>query len=216
MQRHPTLAVKLRAAHFRATKTAGYLDTNTLGAGALGTLQALAHRPAERHTGTELFGDALGDKLGLGLRVLHLQDVELDLLGRQLLEVGANALGLCAATPDHDAWASGVDVHPNPVTGALDLDARHAGAVERRAQQGADLGILCHEVAVTLAWFRAVREPARHMVGGDPEAKTVRIDFLTHYFFPAFLAACATSASLGVASTTVMWLVRFRIWNARP
>ena len=45
---------------------------------------------------------------------------------------------------------------------------------------------------------------------GDTEAEAVGIDFLAHYL-PAFF--CSSS---GVATTTVMWLVRLLILNARP
>src|SRR5690606_27499171 len=80
VQRHATLAVELRPAHLRAAETAGDLDPHALGAGALGALEALAHRAAERHASGELLRDALGDELRLRLGVLHLEDVELDLL----------------------------------------------------------------------------------------------------------------------------------------
>ena len=134
----------------------------------------------------------------------------------ELLEVGADALGLGATAADHDARTGGVDVDANAVTRALDLDARNAGAVEARLEQLADLDVLGDVVAVTLAGLGAVGEPTRHVVGGDSQTEAVGVYLLSHYFFPAFLAALTTSASAGVASTTVMWLVRFRIWKARP
>src|SRR5690606_10139864 len=182
----------------------------------LRTLQSLAHRASERHARTELLGDALRDKLSLSLRVLHLEDVELNLLAGELLEVGADALRLGAAATDDDAGARGVNVNANPVAGALNLDAGHAGTVERVGEHAADAHILSNVVAVALAGLGAVGEPPRHVVGGDTQTEPVRIYFLSHNYFPAFLAARATSASVGVASTTVMWLVRLRIFEARP
>ncbi len=215
MQGHAALAVELRAAHLGAAEAARHLDADALGAGALRALQALAHRAAERHTTRELLGDALGDQLRLGLGVLHLEDVQLDLLTRELLEVGADALGLDAAAADDDAGTRRVDVHADTVTGALDLDARHTGAVEARLEHGADAHVLGDVVAVTLPLLRAVREPTRHVVGRDPETEPVRVDLLSHYLL-AFFVVVATSASSGVARTTVMWLVRLLIRNARP
>jgi hypothetical protein len=73
-----------------------------------------------------------------------------------------------------------VDVHADAVTGALDLDARNAGAVEGRLQHVADLDVLGDEVGVTLTLLRAVREPTRHVVGRDTETETVRVYFLAH------------------------------------
>jgi hypothetical protein len=156
-------------------------------------------------------------ELSVGLGVLDLEDVQLDLLAGELLEVGADALGLGAAATDHDARAGGVDVDANAVTRALDLDVAHSGAVEVRLQELADLDVLGHVVGVALSGLRRVGEPTRHVVGGDAEAEAVRVYLLAHYLL-AFLvlAAGAASAASGVESTTVMWLVRFLIWNARP
>lgn len=174
-----------------------------------------AHRTTEGDTSSELLGDSLCDELSLGLGVLDLEDVELDLLARELLEVAADALGLGATTTDHDARTGGVDVDADAVTGALDLDLGHAGAVERGLEQGADLHVFGDVVAVTLARLGAVGEPPRHVVGGDAQTEAVRVYFLAHYLL-AFFVASAASTSSGVARTIVMWLVRFRIWKARP
>src|SRR5690606_28287274 len=122
------------------------------------------------------------------------------------------------------ARARRVDVHADAVTGALDLDLRHTGAVEARLEHVADLDVLRHVVGVTLTRLRRVGEPARHVVGGDAEAEAVRVDLLAHYsaaffvvaalraagFFSAGSAAAAAgTSSSGVATSIVMWLVRF-------
>ena len=94
-------------------------------------------------------------------------------LPRELLEVGADALGLGSTTADDDAGTRRVDVDADAVTGALDLDLGDAGAVEARLQQVADLDVLGDVVGVALTGLRRVGEPARHVVGGDPESEAV-------------------------------------------
>src|SRR5690606_2660131 len=110
---------------------AGDLDTDALGTSALRALETLAHRTAEGDTSSKLLGDPLCNELGVSLWVLHLEDVQLNLLAGELLEIGANALGLCSTTADHNARPRGVNVDTHAVTGALDLHSRHACAVER-------------------------------------------------------------------------------------
>src|SRR5690606_35231058 len=89
--------------------------------------------------------------------------------------------------------------------------------VELRLEQLADLDVLGHEVGVALAGLRRVGIPTRHVVGGDAEAEAVGVDLLTHLYFPAFLLVePVETSSSGVASTTVMWLVRLRMREARP
>src|SRR5690606_17714055 len=138
------------------------------------------------HAGAQLLGDALRDELGVCLGVAHLEDVELNLLAGELLEVGADALGLGAAAADHDARAGGVDVDADAVTRALDLAVADARAVELLLQELADLDVLGHVVGVALARLRRVGEPSRHVVRGDAEAEAVRVDLLSHYLL-AFL-----------------------------
>jgi hypothetical protein len=73
VQRHLTLAIELRAAHFCTTQTSRALNSNAAGAGAHGTLLCFAHSAAELHAGRELLGYALSDQLGIGFRVLDFE-----------------------------------------------------------------------------------------------------------------------------------------------
>jgi hypothetical protein len=109
------------------------------------------------------------------LGVLHLEDVELDLLAGQLLQVTPDAVGLGAAATDDDARTGRVDVHPDPVTGALDLDLGDAGALHALAHHLANRDVFLDVVRV-----RLVRIPTGRPVGGDPEPEPVRVDLLTH------------------------------------
>src|SRR6202042_2730425 len=92
VQRHPALAVELRAGHLRAAQAARALHPDALGAALHRALNRLAHGPPEGDPAGQLLGDALGDELGVDLRVLPLEDVQLDLLGGQLLQVAADAV----------------------------------------------------------------------------------------------------------------------------
>src|SRR5262249_37015894 len=173
VQRDATLAVELGARHLGAVEAARALDPDALGTRAHRGLHRLAHRAAELHAAAELLGDTLGDQLRVDLGVLHLEDVQLDLLAGELLEVAADAVGLGAAAADHDARAGGVDVHPDAVTGALDLDLRDAGPLHALGQEAADRDVLADVRLVEL-----VGVPPRLVVGGDAEAEAVRVDLL--------------------------------------
>src|SRR5690606_6290920 len=180
VQRHTALAVELRPAHLRAAEAAGDLHLDALGAGALRGLDALAHGATERHAGGELLGDALRDQLGVGLGVLDLEDVQLDLLAGELLELAAQAVRLGATATDDDAGTRGVQVDADPVTGALDLDLRDAGALDARGHELADRDVFLHVVAVALPDLGAVREPPGAVVRRDAQAVAVGIDLLAH------------------------------------
>ena len=191
-----------------------------------GRLDGLAHRPAERHAVAQLLGHALSHQLGLRLGVLDLKDIQLHLLAGELLQVGPDAVGLGAATADHDARTRGVDVYAHPVAGALDLHVGDAGALKPGGQQTTDRHVLLDVVGVLL-----VGVPPGLPVGGDTEPEAVGIDFLAHYCEPPFFAVVARPAAAllpwarrervdcparsprgGRLSTiTVMWLVRLRI-----
>ena len=180
VQRHAALAVELGAGHFRATQTAGHLDTNALGASALRGLDALTHRTTEGHAGSELLGDALRNELRFEIGVLHLEDVELNLLARQLLELHAQAVRLGTTATDDDARASGVQVDANAVTRALDCHLGDTGALEVVGQELADRDVFGHVVRVALSLGGGVGEPARPVVSGDSQTEPAGVDLLTH------------------------------------
>ena len=180
MQRHAAFAVELGAGHFGATQAAGHLDTNALGAGALRGLDALTHRTTEGHAGSELLGDALRNELRFEIGVLHLKDVELNLLARQLLELDAQAVRLGATATDDDARASGVQIDANAVTRALDAHLGDAGALEVVGQELADRDVFRHVVRVALSLGGGVGEPARPVVSGDSQTEPAGVDLLTH------------------------------------
>src|SRR5690606_17948312 len=95
VQRDAAFAGELRAGHLGAAEAARALHPDALDVGLThGRLDGLAHRATERDTVRELLGDALRHQLGLGLGVLDLEDVQLNLLAGQLLELGADAIGL--------------------------------------------------------------------------------------------------------------------------
>src|SRR5450755_2072772 len=175
VQWHPPLAVELRARHLRAAEAARALHPDTLGAALHRALHRLAHGPPEGHPAGQLLGDTLRDELGVDLRVLDLEDVQLDLLAGQLLQVGADAVRLGATAADDDARAGGVNVHPDPVPGPLDLDLGDAGPLHAALQQAADRHIFLDVFLVQLVGI-----PGAGEVGGDAKPEPVRVHFLSH------------------------------------
>src|SRR6266513_1021900 len=172
VQRHPALAVELGPRHLRTAETTRALDPDPLGAALHRALDRLAHGPPEGNPAGQLLGHPLGDQLGVGLGVLHLEDVQLDLLAGQLLQVAADAVGLSAAPPDHDAGPGRVDVHPYTVPGPLDLDLGDAGPLHAALQHAADGHVLGHVLLVQL-----VGVPAALEVGGDAQPEPMRVHF---------------------------------------
>src|SRR6478735_1751442 len=215
VQGHAALAVELRARHLGAVEATRALDPDALGTGAHRGLHRLAHRATELHTTRELLGDTLGDQLRVDLGVLDLEDVELHLLAGELLELAADAVRLGAAAADDDAGTRGVDVHPDAVTRALDLDLGDAGPLHALGEQLADGDVLTDVRLVEL-----VGVPTALVVGGDAQAEPVRVDLLAHQApFPFFEARAflpgAVSTSAG-CTARVMWLVRLLMRVARP
>src|SRR4029079_5367853 len=129
VQRDPTLAVPLLAAHLGAAEPATALHADAERAGLHRGLHRTLHRAAEADPAGELVGDALGDQGRVELRLLDLLDVELDLrVAGDLEQPGPQAVGLRTPAADDDARTRGVEVDPQAVTRALDLDPAHHGA----------------------------------------------------------------------------------------
>src|SRR6266851_1719565 len=154
VQRHPALTVELRPRHLRAAETARALDPDPLGAALHRALDRLAHGPPEGNPAGQLFGNALGG---------------------QLLEVAADAVSLGASAADDDARPGGVDVHPHPVPGPLDLDLGDASPLHAALQHPPDRHVLGHVFLVQL-----VGVPAALEVRGDAQPEPVRVHLLSH------------------------------------
>ena len=211
MERNAAFAVELGARHFCAAETTGDLNTNALGAGALCSLKSLAHRAAERHTSGKLFSDSLSDELCVGFGVECFNDVDDDDLAGEDACVIAELVETRSLAADGHAGASNVDVDRHAIAGTANDHVRNSRTVKLLLKETAKKNVFRDIVRVALASLGAVGEPLRTVVGRDSEAESVGVYFLTHYFLPAFEVGAS-----GVLSTTVMWLVRLRIWNARP
>jgi hypothetical protein len=175
VQRHPALAVELRPGHFRAAQPARALHPDATGAALHGGLHGLAHGPPERHPAGQLLGHALGNQLRVHLGVLDLEDVQLNLLAGELLQVAPDPVGLGPAPPDDDAGTGGVDVHPDPVPGPLDLHLGDARPLHAALQHPADGHILGDVLLVQLVGIPPALE-----VGGDAKPEPVRVHLLAH------------------------------------
>ncbi len=68
-------------------------------------VHGLAHGPAVGDALLQLDGDALADEQGVELGLVHLPDVDVDVLVGDPLEVDLQALDLLAAAADDDARA---------------------------------------------------------------------------------------------------------------
>src|SRR5690606_35987971 len=181
VQGDASLAVELRARHLRAAEAAGALHPDALGTGALRGLHALAHGATERDAAGELLGDALCDQLSVQLGVLHLEDVQLNLLAGELLQLAAQPVRLRTAATDDDARTRGVQIHAHAVPCALDVDLGDPGPLETGGHQPPDRHVLADVVAVPLSLLGAVGEPTGAVIGGDTEPESGRVDLLTHY-----------------------------------
>ena len=98
----------------------------------------------------QLVGNSSSEELGIGLGVLHLNDVEFDGAAGDLVEPGPQAIGLDAAPADHDTGAGGMYIDLNLLTDPFDLDPGEGAAQQLAVQVVADLGIFVHEIGIPL------------------------------------------------------------------
>ena len=177
------------------------MHAHAIGACLHHVLDGTLHRTAKAHASTELFGDVLCNELRVEFGLFDLDHVELNALAGQLVDMGAEPVGFRTASPDDDSRARCVNIDTKSIASPFDLDPADQGMGETARDEFADLPILDQVVRVLL-----VGEPPRLPIGCHPEPKAVWIDLVAHQ-----------SSSSGISETsTVMWLVRFRIGVARP
>src|SRR6266542_4274554 len=170
-------------------------------------LEAVVAEGQGRPALLELQGHVLGHQLRVQLRVHHLLDVEVDLLGGAALDLVLELLHLGALAADDDARPGRVDRDPGAVGRTLDVDPRDPRVVERGLDEPADLDVLVEQVGIPLGGEPPGAPRAR---GAQPEPD--RMCLLSH----GYLCADRSPGVVSSLSTMVRWLVRCLMKKARP
>src|SRR6266851_391095 len=178
-------------------------DPDAVGAEAQRGGDRLLHGAPESHPLLELQGHVLGHELRVQLRMHHLFDVEVDLLGRPHLDLVLQLLHLGPLAADDDAGPGREDGDAGAVGRALDVDPRDLRVVERRLDVAADLVVLVQQVRVALGG-----EPARAPRPRGPQPEPDRMRLLTHDYLLPPRAVAARPATVSSLSSMVRWLVR--------
>src|SRR5207245_1437975 len=150
--------------------------------------------PAEAGPLFELLGDRLGHELRIQIGVLHFNHGDwADLALDEVFNLLAELVDFSALGPDDQTRPRGPQGDAHFLTGALDEDIANGRewrlAVELPIDELAKPKVLAKKFAVGLLGGI----PARLPVFGDPDAKTQRINFLTHALPVSFPHAFAFS-----------------------
>src|ERR1019366_476938 len=210
VQWHPSVRVAFRAGHLGTAEAPGDLDLHALGARAHGAGQGALHRAAEGHPVLQLLGDRLGHELGVELRALDLEDVDLDLLFGHAVQVAAQRVHFGARLADHDARARRVDVDLELLGVLADRDVRQPRVgelVDDVLAHAHVLGEVLGEVALV--------EPVGLPVVDVSHAHGLWMNLLSHFSVSQPCRLVVPGSGRGV-NVMVRWLVRLRIGVARP
>src|SRR5690606_199845 len=124
-QRHPALAIPLRARDFGTAETARAVDADAARAEAHGRLHRPLHRPAERHAALKLLRDVLGDERRVDLGLADFDDVQMHFRGSDLADVLAKLLDVRTLLTDDHARPRRMDRHAALLVRTLDHDLGH-------------------------------------------------------------------------------------------
>src|SRR5258705_5836500 len=122
VERHASVAVALGAGHFGAAQPPRADDAYPAGAGPHGRCDRLLHRAADRDALLQLARNVLADQRRVHIGLLHLVDVEEDLLLRDVLELVPELVDLLTAPADHQSRPRGRDVDGDLRASPLDHD----------------------------------------------------------------------------------------------
>src|SRR5580698_25915 len=178
VQRQTALQVPLRPRDFIAVQPAAYPDLDSFAAETKRRVHGFTHGPAETNPLLKLQRNRLGDQLRVQLRLMHFLDVDKNIFTRgPLLQVGLELVDFCALAPDDDARPRRLDNDPQLVARPLDFNRADTRRLEFVLQFGFQLDVL-----VQLFVVIPLGKPTRLPRLGVAEAKTIRMDFLSHCF----------------------------------
>ena len=99
----------------------------------------------------DLAGDVLTDDVCIKLRLLHLEDVDLDVLLEEVLELLFQFVDISATFTNDDTRTGSANSDGNQLQSTLDDDARNAGFLQTLVKVLTDLFILNEVVTEVLA-----------------------------------------------------------------
>ena len=174
VQRSTAFLEHLAASHFGATDAAADLDLDAFGTNPHSGSDGHLDSPAVGNTTLDLTGDAVSDDVGVNLRPLDLEDVDLDILLCDLLELFLELVNLLSTLTDDETGPCGVDSHGDELKSPLNDDLGDAGLRETVGQVLADLIILGDLLGVVAA------TPVGVPSTGDTDSVGNRVSFLSH------------------------------------
>ena len=157
MQRHAALAIPFGLGDVGTTEAATDVDADALGAHAHRRLHGALHGAAEGNAALELLGNALRDKIGIGFRLAHFNDVDVHFRRGELLHLVADLVDVSALLADHDARTGSVDRHAALPVRTLDDDLGNRRLLQFLLKHLADLQIFLQKRTIV----GARSEPAR-------------------------------------------------------
>src|SRR6056297_652853 len=176
MQRHATLAVPLRSGDVGAVEPAADLDLDALRSEADRVTDGALHGAAEHDPALELLRNAVGDQLGVELRLADFADADGRRNAQQIGQLAPQPFDILALLADHDARPSRVDRDLRLLGRALDMDA-----TDRGLRQLLGDVLACRQIAVEVVGeLLALRVPARTPILGDAEPDSGWMYLLTH------------------------------------
>jgi hypothetical protein len=177
MKRRPPLLDLLRTGDLSATKPAGNLDLDPLGAHPQRRSNRHLDRPLVIDAVFDLARDRISYDIRIQLRPADLQDIDLNvILSRQFLQLLLDPVHLTTAFTDDDPGLGSVDRHNQLVQRTLDDDLGNPTLIDTGKQVGPDLVVL--DQLGSIVFLAAI--PVGFPTANDPQPGPNRIRFLTH------------------------------------
>ena len=123
MQRGTTFLEHLLASHFSAVETTSDLDLYAFSASAHCVLDSHLDSAAVSNLALYLTSDVVTNDVGVKLRLLYLEDLDLNILLVELLELFLELVNILTTHPNDDTRTSCADCDSDEFQCALDNDA---------------------------------------------------------------------------------------------
>ena len=133
--------------------------------------------PPVGYTAFDLAGDAVCHDVGVYLRTLNFEDVDLYVLAGYLLELFLKLLDLSSLLADDEARSCCINCHGDELESPLDHNPAEAGLCKTVAEILADLIILRDLLCIVTT------TPVRVPTTGDTDSVADRICFLSHIIY---------------------------------
>lgn len=173
-----TLAMRLKATRFHATRTTKRLSTSALNANTRNILLNLTRNAARNSTINRLLDSTLDSRLNIRHNILSFRSIRLSLLTNRLLRLNTRTLNLNTAAASRSTQANNIGISTSTITNTLSSSTKRTDTLRILTRLLTSLVVLGRRITMTFTNLIKIKRPLKTIILDSTRAMTGQVSLL--------------------------------------